>query len=259
MLSFLTSLVFPNHCLLCEDLLRPEEQSVCQICLAAQPRCSFLERQRLERISSTVEAHFSAVLINCPSVSTLCHNLKYGGHPRTARHLGYHFLGPAIASAHKDIVLVPMPVSKQRRRRRGYNQSEGLAQGCLRKLTESGYRATVALLLEKHAHRKSQIEVDPFERWTNPRGSLRVRQKKAAHPAGCAACAYRRHGDYRVDVTLCCRGRSGSVPRAALAFARTSLRGLVANNNGFLYYASVRCNLDEISARRSCTQIIRFA
>ena len=89
----------------------------------------------------TVEAHFSAVLINCPSVSTLCHNLKYGGHPRTARHLGYHFLGPAIASAHKDIVLVPMPVSKQRRRRRGYNQSEGLAQGCLRKLTESGYRA----------------------------------------------------------------------------------------------------------------------
>ena len=94
MLSFLTSLVFPNHCLLCEDLLRPEEQSVCQICLAAQPRCSFLERQRLERISSTVEAHFSAVLINCPSVSTLCHNLKYGGHPRTARHLGYHFLGP---------------------------------------------------------------------------------------------------------------------------------------------------------------------
>ncbi|MGB0271422.1 MAG: ComF family protein [Schleiferiaceae bacterium] len=94
-----------------------------------------------------------------------------------ARHLGYHFLGPAIASAHKDIVLVPMPVSKRRRRRRGYNQSEGLAQGCLRKLSESGYRATVALLLEKHAHRKSQIEVDPFERWTNPRGSLRVRQK----------------------------------------------------------------------------------
>ena len=46
---------------------------------------------------------------------------------------------------------------------------------------------------------------------------------------------------------------------SSLAFARTSLRGLVANNNGFLYYASVRCNLDEISARRSCTQIIRFA
>ena len=176
-LSFLTSLVFPNHCLLCEDLLRPEEQSVCQICLAAQPRCSFLERQRLERISSTVEAHFSAVLINCPSVSTLCHNLKYGGHPRMSQHLGYHFLGPAIAIDKKDIVLVPMPVSKQRRRRRGYNQSEGLAQGCLRKLTESGYRATVAMLLEKHIDKKSQVGLDPFERWINPRGSLHVCQK----------------------------------------------------------------------------------
>ena len=93
-----------------------------------------------------------------------------------ARHLGYHFLGPAIVPAHKDIVLIPMPVSKRRRWRRGYNQSEGLAQGCQRKLSERGYRASVAPLLEKYAHRKSQIEVDPFERWTNPRGSLRVRQ-----------------------------------------------------------------------------------
>ncbi len=177
MLSFLTSLVFPNHCLLCEDFLRPKEQSVCQICLAAQPRCSVLERQRLERISSTIEANFSAVLINCPSVSTLCHNLKYGGHPRMSRHLGYHFLGPAIASAHRDIVLIPIPVSKKRRRQRGYNQSEGLAQGCLRKLRELGYKAQVVALLEKHAHKKSQVEMDPFERWTNPRGSLRVRQK----------------------------------------------------------------------------------
>ena len=94
-----------------------------------------------------------------------------------ARHLGYHFLGPAIVPAHKDIVLIPMPVSKRRRWRRGYNQSEGLAQGCQRKLSERGYRASVAPLLKKYAHRKSQIEVDPFERWTNPRGSLRVRQK----------------------------------------------------------------------------------
>ena len=177
MLSFLTSLVFPNHCLLCEGLLRPKEQSVCQICLAAQPRCSILERQRLERISSTIEANFGAVLINCPSVSTLCHNLKYGGHPRMARHLGYHFLGTAIPSAYKDLFLIPMPVSKKRRWQRGYNQSEGLAQGCLRKLSELGYKAQVVLLLEKHIDKKSQVEMDPFERWTNPRGSLRVRQK----------------------------------------------------------------------------------
>ena len=94
-----------------------------------------------------------------------------------ARHLGYHFLGPAIASAYKDLVLIPMPVSKKRRWQRGYNQSEGLAQGCHRKLSKLGYKAQVVALLEKHAHKKSQVEMDPFERWTNPRGSLRVRQK----------------------------------------------------------------------------------
>jgi predicted amidophosphoribosyltransferase len=70
-----------------------------------------------------------------------------------------------------------MPVSKKRRWQRGYNQSEGLAQGCLRKLSELGYKAQVVSLLEKHIDKKSQVEMDPFERWTNPRGSLRVRQK----------------------------------------------------------------------------------
>lgn len=177
MLSFLTSLTFPKHCLLCEDLLHPSEQSVCHICLSAQPRCTFLEKHRLRQISVTVAATFDAVLINCPSVSTLCHNLKYGGNSRLARYLGFHIMGASLTSIQGDLVLIPMPISKKRFRKRGYNQSEKLAEGCMLYLQSRGVKAVWLPLIEKVIDKKSQVEMDPFERWVNPRGSLRVRPK----------------------------------------------------------------------------------
>lgn len=178
MLSFLTSLVAPEHCLLCEGLLRPAEQSVCQICVDAQPRCSVIEHERLIRVASTAKASFHAALINTSSVSTLCHSLKYGGNFWLARKLGRDILGPSLARfAERDTILIPMPVSKKRLKKRGYNQSEQLAKGCLNFLKNNRISATVMPLLEKVQDKKSQVEMSPFERWTNPRGSLRVSQK----------------------------------------------------------------------------------
>lgn len=177
MLSFLTRIVFPELCMLCRGLLRPAEQSVCQICLDAQPRCSTIELVRPKRVAQSAGADFFAVLLNTPSVSTLCHSLKYGGNPWLAKHLGYVFLGPILFSKNKPLILIPMPISSKRHRKRGYNQSERLAIGCLQRLRKNGQRAEVAPLLEKHADKRSQIEMDPFERWTNPRGSLQIRPK----------------------------------------------------------------------------------
>ena len=207
MLSFLTSLVAPKHCLLCKGLLRPAEQSACQICVDTQPRCSPIELERLKRVSNTANASFHAPLINTPSVSTLCHSMKYGGNLWLARQLGREIMGPAIAlPLEQTIILIPMPISKKRLRTRGYNQSEQLALGCQSFLINCGANASIVSLIEKIQDKKSQVEMSPFERWTNPRGSLRVSQNKAAHPAGCAACADRRHRDYGIDVNLCCRG-----------------------------------------------------
>ena len=70
-----------------------------------------------------------------------------------------------------------MPISKKRLRKRGYNQSEQLAKGCLTHLKDKGIKVSIVPLLEKIQNKKSQVEMSPFERWTNPRGSLRVSQK----------------------------------------------------------------------------------
>ncbi len=178
MLSFLTSLVAPKHCLLCEGLLRPAEQSVCQICVDAQPRCSPIELERLKRVSNTANASFHAPLINTPSVSTLCHSMKYGGNLWLARQLGREIMGPSLKVINtQTVILIPMPISKKRLRTRGYNQSEQLAKGCLTFIKDHGINALILPVLEKIHDRKSQVEMSPFERWTNPRGSLRVSQK----------------------------------------------------------------------------------
>lgn len=70
-----------------------------------------------------------------------------------------------------------MPISKKRLRKRGYNQSQQLAKGCLSLLKKRGINASIVPLLEKIQDKKSQVEMGPFERWTNPRGSLRVSPK----------------------------------------------------------------------------------
>ena len=66
---------------------------------------------------------------------------------------------------------------KEAAEKRGYNQSQQLALGCLSLLKKSGINASIVPLLEKIQDKKSQVEVSPFERWTNLRGSLRVSPK----------------------------------------------------------------------------------
>jgi|SaaInl1SG_22_DNA_1037389.scaffolds.fasta_scaffold00375_10 competence protein ComFC len=95
-----------------------------------------------------------------------------------ARQLGREIMGPSLELFNNhNIILIPMPISKKRLRKRGYNQSEQLAKGCLSSLKNSGTNSTIVHLLEKIQDKKSQVEMSPFERWTNPRGSLRVSPK----------------------------------------------------------------------------------
>jgi|MDSX01.1.fsa_nt_gb predicted amidophosphoribosyltransferase len=181
LLSFLTSLVIPHHCLLCKNALKTKEQSICQICILAQARCSKLDLIPHERIFSTVAASFMCALINTQSAKQLCQNLKYGSNHFLAIELGHSLLGPCLQSFYqkssKKPFLIPMPISKRRRKSRGYNQSEKLSEGCLRFIRAQGIDATSINLLNKTHHKRSQVEFGPFDRWTNPKGSIGIRKE----------------------------------------------------------------------------------
>ena len=123
----------PGHllCPSCAQRVEPVPATVCARCgriqARATPVCQLCEEEEplLERVGA-------AALHRTPLREAI-HELKYGGQPALAeplaRYLVAAFAGPAwrMASGRLDAV-VPVPLHQERRRERGYNQSELLAR-----------------------------------------------------------------------------------------------------------------------------------
>ena len=76
-----------------------------------------------------------------------------------------------------------MPVHLRRLLKRGYNQSEALARGAIQGLIEAGIKARYEDLLQKTAHRKSQINFDPYHRWGNTKETFSAKKKRVPEDA----------------------------------------------------------------------------
>ncbi len=101
------------------------------------------------------------------------HALKYEGWPELADFMGRAMAAAVAAPFEGDIgwaasVVVPMPTTGERLRRRGYNQAELLARRVadLRGLPLIG-------ALERHGSGRSQTGLSPSERVENVRGVFR--------------------------------------------------------------------------------------
>lgn len=185
-LSFLTRAVFPQRCLQCNVVLSVLEQSLCQFCLCSAPQLDTIAAQRTMLLSSTLSTDrptsFRSALYFTGPVQIYCYSLKYGNNYPLGVVLGRHFLSPLIlttlAGQLRPVVVTAMPVHLWRRLGRGYNQSEALARGALQGVRAAGVDVQFLALLKKTAHRKSQINFDPFQRWNNTQGALRTTTKK---------------------------------------------------------------------------------
>ena len=185
-LSFLTRAVFPQRCLECNVVLSILEQSLCQFCLCSAPQLDTIAAQRTMLLSSTLSTDrptsFRSALYFTGPVQIYCYSLKYGNNYPLGVVLGRYFLSPLIlttlAGQRRPVVVTAMPVHLWRRLGRGYNQSEALARGALQGVRAAGVDVQFLTLLMKTAHRKSQINFDPFQRWNNTQGALRTTKKK---------------------------------------------------------------------------------
>ncbi|MBL6659360.1 MAG: ComF family protein [Cryomorphaceae bacterium] len=162
------------------------EQSLCQFCLCSAPQLDTIAAQRTMLLSSTLSTDrptsFRSALYFTGPVQIYCYSLKYGNNYPLGVVLGRHFLSPLIlttlAGQRRPVVVTAMPVHLWRRLGRGYNQSEALARGALQGVRAAGVDVQFLALLKKTAHRKSQINFDPFQRWNNTQGALRTTTKK---------------------------------------------------------------------------------
>lgn len=175
----LLRLFYPQYCLLCDTRLPPSEHFLCAACTAGLPRLldapalgNRVERIFLGKIPSLVRAHAYIYYEAGGEVAQMVYALKYGDSPQLGIKLGRSMAyDMPIEGFFTDIdCIVPLPLSKKRLRKRGYNQSERLAQG-ISQVTGLPVRCDI---VERAIDNPSQTQLSAQERERNVQGIFRL-------------------------------------------------------------------------------------
>lgn len=141
--KYLLSVLFPPHCPFCEKIMDYREDSVCGSCLQSLP---FILEPRCSCCGKTVESGEShcedckdahhiyeqgrAVFRYEGDVSNAVLRMKYHGRKDYGDMFAgwiVRYLGQWIRSKQIDVI-VPVPIHAKRRKKRGYNQAELIAE-----------------------------------------------------------------------------------------------------------------------------------
>jgi ComF family protein len=196
----LFSVLFPSDCRICgEALLNVSRLPVCPGCLdAIGPAHGKLCSICGERVLTSYAVRDEDGLMRCPvcrrvkrpfaravayssydgGLRELIHLLKYNGVLPAASVLG-RMLAEAVASLESsfeqdEVLLIPVPLYKGKRRTRGFNQAEMIARAALRVHRHPGRLRLSTDLLLRTRETQSQIGLTSHQRRENMRGAFAV-------------------------------------------------------------------------------------
>ncbi len=174
----LLNLIFPNTCQACGQILIKGEKVICLKCLFTLPRTNFHNFQD-NPVSRTfwgrVDLHAATSFLffnKGGHVQKLMHEFKYHGKSETAVYLG-KLMGAEIIKSNLfcDIdAIIPVPLHRKRLKKRGYNQSEMIADGIAQSM--GVYTETDVLLRTQHT--STQTKKSRYNRWQNVKGKFTV-------------------------------------------------------------------------------------
>lgn len=176
-------LLFPRICPVCGDLLVDNERFICTACRYRAPLtdfCNLAENPMTERLAGLLPArNASAFLWYIPDSGwqRMIHSFKYDGKWLYARRIGEWF-GSQLADSglYGDIdLIVPVPLHWRKRLRRGYNQSEYIADGIASAMGVEVDRRSVV----RRINNPSQTRRTAVDRWNNVEGIFSVRRPEA--------------------------------------------------------------------------------
>lgn len=174
MFSDLLSLLFPEYCYACDGPLARGERYICTDCSIKLPYTDShvhgaTEHNPLQkRFWGKVPVRFAFSYLHFRPkgrVQRLLHKLKYKGAQELGVHLGQLYgsvLSENFYAAHFDLIL-PVPLHRQKLRKRGYNQADSFARG-LAHTMELPWSSKV---LVRTMHTQTQTKKSRFERWQN--------------------------------------------------------------------------------------------
>lgn len=174
------SLFLPRPCLACRVHLVRGENVLCTECLLSMARTDFhirrdnmLEQAFWGRCQVERAAAFS-VYNRGSRIRKLILALKYEGRKDIGRMFG-ELYGSMLTEAgfmNGIDIIVPVPLSAERQRKRGFNQSECFAQG----LSASSRVPVRSDILLRTGRSESQTRRGRYERWENVDGLFTVRK-----------------------------------------------------------------------------------
>lgn len=172
------SLLFPRTCYGCGNYLVRNEYLICTECHAVIPRTNYhlLENNPVEQLfwgRCRINRAAAFSYYNKGSrIRKLIHNLKYKGIRELGPELGSIY-GSSLKSS--DFLtgidfIIPVPLHHSRKRSRGYNQSEAIAEG----LSSATGIPVEKDVLVRASRSQTQTKRSRYERWTNVQGIFRV-------------------------------------------------------------------------------------
>ena len=181
MIKNLLNLFFPKVCYACHHLLTDNELDICTSCRHELPITNF----HFEDDTSVKKVFYGRVKLERATalfrfqkkgkVQTLLHNLKYRGHERISQVLGA-WLGSELdeSKAYDDVdIVIPVPIHKQRKRQRGYNQVSKFGEEIAKAL---GVNYNESLLIKK-TRTTTQVFKERRSRWNRSEDSLDLKNE----------------------------------------------------------------------------------
>lgn len=177
-LKDLFKLFFPNFCLGCKDGLLRGEEILCTRCLSELPKVDYfniLDNPLVNRFVGRVPVHYGWSLLKFQKtgiVQNLLHELKYNNHPEIGERLG-RLLGLRLIELgleNQIDLLIPVPLHKNRKRARGYNQSAMIAKG----ISEVFNKPFSDEMMARVSSTKTQTKKSRIDRWENVNNAFRV-------------------------------------------------------------------------------------
>lgn len=178
-----TDFIFPRYCLCCHNRLAEGERFVCSHCLLRLPQtehASFTDNEMARTFWGLVPVHHATsclVYAKSSPVAQILSALKYRGCPEVGLYMGRIMARQLLP---KDFfsgidIIVPVPLSRQKERQRGYNQSLWIARG-VAEVTGLGIDASSVV---RTVSNPSQTGLRMEERRTSVRGIFQVKSPQS--------------------------------------------------------------------------------
>lgn len=182
-MKVLSEFVFPRYCKVCGHRLDPAEDELCITCYLGMPRLEYRMNilNPAEKMLITEKSLVRATALLQYSKESdyrdILFHLKYWHHPTVGGWLASIGARELKAKGFFDGIdcIVPLPLTRVKERKRGYNQCVYIANG-IHEVTEL---PVVRNAVIREENRAKQAGLGKYQRWNNAQGLFKVSDAEA--------------------------------------------------------------------------------